>query len=193
MVLPEAPVVAPETRSNQMVDRRGFGDGVQYPAVLGECIDMEFVAACNAVEVDGRDDIPGKVRVAVQPVGAPLQPDLLAGEGDEVDRSVQGFRPERPCDLKHHGDPGGVVVRSGAVGTVDIVVGADDDDPRPGALLDTDDVLGRGRSRIRLDGKDLLLYVISVLLQSPGDVVGSRSVVEAGDPLVVGEHPDDLG
>jgi hypothetical protein len=72
-------------------------------------------------------------------------------------------------------------------------MGADDDGPLSGALLDTDDVPGRARSRIRLDGEGLLLYVISVLLQSPGDVVGSRSVVEAGDPPVVGEYPDGPG
>ncbi len=131
--------------------------------------------------------------MAFQPVGAPEKPHLLAGEGDEADRPVQGFRPERPGNLEHHGDSGGVVVRSGAVGTVNVVMGADDDGPLSGALLDTDDVPGRARSRIRLDGEGLLLYVISVLLQSPGDVVGSRSVVEAGDPPVVGEYPDGPG
>ncbi|KDE54570.1 hypothetical protein EI28_13400 [Methanoculleus sp. MH98A] len=99
MALPETPVVASKTRSDLRVDRRGFGDGVKYPAVLGEGLDVEFVAACHAVEVDGRDDFPGKVCVAFQPVGTPPKSDLLAGEGDEVDRPVQGLRLERPCNL----------------------------------------------------------------------------------------------
>jgi len=193
MTFPEAPVIAPESPADQMLARRGFGSRIQDPAVLREGLDPQPVAASHAVKVDGCDDIFVNVFMVIQPVGTSPKSDLFAGEGNEADRSVQGLRPERPGNLEHHGDPGSVVVRSRTVGARDIVVSAYDDEPRAAPLLDADDVPGRSRSRIRLDGKKFLLHIIPALLQSPGNVVGGYFVVETGNPPAVSEHPDGPG
>jgi len=91
-----------------------------------------------------------EVRVVGEPPPAPLKPGLLAAEGDEIDRPVQGGGVEDPGDLEHRRHARGVVVGAGGLRDGGVVVRRDDDDPVGRPLPDADDVRGEGKRRVEV-------------------------------------------
>lgn len=109
------------------------------------------VSGGDAVEVYRGDDPVVEVRVVGEPPCAPpLKPGLLAAEGDEVDRPVQGSGVEDPGDLEHRCDARGVVVGAGGLRPGGVIVCGDDDDMVARPLPDTDDVRGEGQRRVEV-------------------------------------------